>query len=122
MDDTPAASFSGEAGASEAAVTGSGGLKNTGKGDPPMGEPLISTSSYGRSRRHHHTASVSGCWEHLVRSVDTQAMTAINMHVAVHTNLDSTRCNMHSYMVSPLDQLLSIYRHACNLLQESLRV
>lgn len=59
MDDAPAASFSGEGGASGAAFTGSGGLKNTGKGDPPMGEPLISTSSYGHSRRHHHTASVS---------------------------------------------------------------
>ena len=41
-----AASFSGEAGASKGPAAGSGGLKNTGKGDPPMGEPLISTSSY----------------------------------------------------------------------------
>lgn len=69
MEDAPAASFSGEGGASEAAVTGSGGLKNTGKGDPPMGEPLISTSSYGHSRRHHHTASVPWLRDGVIESV-----------------------------------------------------
>jgi hypothetical protein len=48
----PAGTAAAPAAAASASALDSGGLKNTGNGDPPVGVPLISTVSYAPRPRH----------------------------------------------------------------------
>src|SRR6478672_11060858 len=82
----PAGAAAAPAAAASTSALDSGGLKNTGNGDPPVGVPLISTVSYAPPPRHS-AQSVLNMMKRL-------------MHV-YRFNLGRSRANIHAYMHDP---------------------
>jgi hypothetical protein len=88
----PAGAAAAPAAAASASALGSGGLKNTGNGDPPVGVPLISTVSYAPRPRHsaQSVSSVSTSRQqcHAARHVYKQA------DMCMHANMHSLSCRL----------------------------